>query len=246
VIDLYPVHVNWYIKSPDKFGYRTVMNRVIIFIIILFLLFLNAVYCTAQQDITVLKQQITDNSVKIRLEAVTQLAKLGTKDAENTVLEAFNREKDTSLKIEIIRLLPVFQSTDTVNLLLSIVKDTAKYNKDIRKSAMISLNYYSENSSIKQVISDILDNPNENQDIQVQAIQNLAVSESTESVRILGKTVKTKKGQVQDIALAELDKKSDIGNKQAEKELTDLGKSSDKTLQTKVKNLKNKGKTQKK
>jgi HEAT repeat protein len=140
--------------------------------------------------------------MSVRLMAVQALAQTKEAKAEEALITRLKKENDAYIRIQIIDVLTLYQSTGALKAVLSGLSDP---NPQVRQSAAIDTGYFGDNDTIAVEISKLLDSEKD-EAVKFSAVNALGQNRTKPAVDALGKVLKKEKGaKMRKFALKRLD-----------------------------------------
>lgn len=120
---------------------------------------------------------------------IRNLAKMENKKAESVLVQELKSTKDNYIKVQTIEALTMYQSTTSVEAVISALNDA---NPNVRQAAMINLGYFGDNERIAQVVAGALENEKD-KTVKLSGINTLTQHKNKAAVAALSKISKEDK-----------------------------------------------------
>lgn len=146
--------------------------------------------CLYAQEIDVKTKikELKHKDPKVRITAIQSLGKVQNEDIVRALTDAYKKEKDAYLRMQIVDSLSVNQSTSALAGVISALDDP---NPQVRQTAVIALGYYGDNEKIVNALSTLFDNEKE-EAVKFSIVNTLGQQKNKTAVSGLGKALDKK------------------------------------------------------
>lgn len=145
---------------------------------------LSAAISVAQEvDVKTKIKELKDKDPKVRISAIQSLGKVQTEEVVRALTDAYKKEKDAYLRMQMVDSLSVNQSTAALTGVIFALDDS---NPQVRQSAVIALGYYGDNEKIATALSLLFDKEKE-EAVKFSIVNTLGQQKNKSAVSGLGK-----------------------------------------------------------